>query len=44
MNIYDPREDSFLLQKQIKNYAKGIVLDMGTGSGISSKRSKEIHR
>jgi len=32
--IYEPREDSFLLQKQIKDYAKGDVLDMGTGSGI----------
>lgn len=32
--IYEPREDSFLLQKYVKKYAKGKVLDMGTGSGI----------
>jgi release factor glutamine methyltransferase len=32
--MYEPQEDSFLLQKQVKKYAKGIVLDMGTGSGI----------
>ncbi len=37
--IYDPREDSFLLQKQIKNYAKGLVLDMGTGSGILAEEA-----
>jgi len=32
--IYEPREDSFLLLKHIKDYAKGLVLDMGTGTGI----------
>ncbi len=32
--IYEPQEDSFLLLKHIKNYAKEKVLDMGTGSGI----------
>ncbi|MFH1211312.1 MAG: HemK2/MTQ2 family protein methyltransferase, partial [Candidatus Woesearchaeota archaeon] len=34
--IYDPQEDSYLLQKHIKDYvlAKSRVLDMGTGSGI----------
>ncbi len=33
--IYLPEEDSYLLQKQLKKYAKGkSVLDMGTGSGI----------
>ena len=35
--IYEPREDSFLLQRQVKKFAKGIVLDMGTGSGIQAK-------
>ncbi|MFH2028765.1 MAG: HemK2/MTQ2 family protein methyltransferase [Nanoarchaeota archaeon] len=34
--IYEPREDSFLLQKYVKEYAKGIVLDMGTGTGIQA--------
>lgn len=31
---YEPREDSYLILKYIKDYAKGDVLDMGTGSGI----------
>ncbi len=31
---YEPHEDSYLLQKHIKEYAKGDVLDMCTGSGI----------
>ena len=35
--IYEPAEDSFLLQNFVKKYAKGIVLDMGTGSGIQAK-------
>jgi len=35
--IYEPREDSFLLQKYVKKYAKDLVLDMGTGSGIQAK-------
>ena len=34
MDVYEPREDSELLKKHIKKYAKGNVLDMGTGSGI----------
>ncbi len=33
--IYEPAEDSFLLQKQVKKYSKGkSVLEIGTGSGI----------
>ena len=32
--MYEPSEDSFLIKKRIKDYAKGNVLDMGTGSGI----------
>ncbi len=35
-DIYEPREDSFLLAEQVKRYAKGSVLDMGTGSGIQA--------
>lgn len=31
---YNPREDSYLILKHIKDYSKGVVLDMGTGSGI----------
>jgi len=36
--IYQPAEDSYLLQKQVKKFAKqGMkVLDMGTGSGIQA--------
>ncbi len=33
-SIYEPREDSYLLQRYIREYAFGRVLDMGTGSGI----------
>lgn len=34
--IYEPQEDSFLLKEEIKNYAHGLVLDLGTGSGIQA--------
>lgn len=34
--VYEPREDSFLLAEQVKKYTKGIVLDIGTGSGIQA--------
>jgi len=37
--VYEPQEDSFLLQKQVKKYAHGIVLDMGTGSGIQANEA-----
>jgi len=33
-DYYEPAEDSLLLLEQVKRYAKGKVLDMGTGSGI----------
>ncbi|MFH0798210.1 MAG: HemK2/MTQ2 family protein methyltransferase [Candidatus Woesearchaeota archaeon] len=39
--IYKPREDSFLLRKQVRKYAKGKVLDMGTGSGIQAMATSE---
>ncbi len=35
--IYEPREDSELLQKWVKKLVTGKVLDMGTGSGIQAK-------
>ncbi len=35
-SVYDPREDSTMLEKHVRKYAKGIVLDMGTGSGIQA--------
>lgn len=34
--VYEPQEDSFLLKEFVKHYAKGIVLDMGTGSGLQA--------
>jgi len=35
--IYQPAEDSFLIQKYVSQFANGKVLDMGTGSGILAK-------
>ncbi len=34
--IYEPAEDSFLLQKYIRKYSFGQVLDIGTGTGIQA--------
>ena len=39
--IYEPREDSDLLQKWVKKKVSGKVLDMGTGSGIQAKTALE---
>ena len=33
-SVYEPREDSTLLEHYVKQYAKGYVLDIGTGSAI----------
>ncbi len=38
--IYKPREDSFLLEKYVKKFAYGKILDMGTGSGIQALAAK----
>ena len=35
-SVYEPREDSTLLERYVGEYAKGAVLDMGTGSGIQA--------
>ncbi|MBM3200144.1 methyltransferase [Candidatus Woesearchaeota archaeon] len=44
--IYEPAEDSLLLQKHVKKYAKGKVLDLGSGSGIQAltalKKTKDV--
>jgi len=37
--IYEPSEDSFLIERHIKDYAKGKILDVGTGSGIFAKEA-----
>jgi len=34
--VYRPREDSYLLAKQVRRLVQGEVLDMGTGSGIQA--------
>ena len=34
--MYEPKEDSFLLQRFVREHVKGVVLDMGTGSGIQA--------
>lgn len=34
--IYEPSDDSYLLLEQVKKYAEGFVLDLGTGSGIQA--------
>lgn len=35
-NVYEPREDSDLLVDVVKKMARGVVLDMGTGSGVQA--------
>ena len=44
--IYEPLEDSELLAKYVNIYAKGKVLDLGTGSGIQAgialKHTKDV--
>lgn len=32
--VYEPREDSFLLERHVRTLAHGRTLDVGTGSGI----------
>ncbi len=42
MDIYQPAEDSYLLQKFVRRYATGRVLDIGTGSGIQALTAMEV--
>ncbi len=35
-SVYDPQEDSSMLEKWVRKYAYGNVLDIGTGSGIQA--------
>ena len=39
--IYEPSDDSFLLREFVLEFAKGKVLDMGTGSGIQAEAALE---
>ncbi len=39
--IYEPAEDSWMLEEEVKKYAKGKVLDMGCGSGIQALAALE---
>src|SRR3989344_6760674 len=40
--IYEPKEDSYLLEKEVQKYANGKkVLDMGSGSGIQAMAALE---
>ncbi len=44
---YEPREDSYLMQRYVMKHAKGLVLDMGTGSGIqaiTAAKKKSVKR
>jgi len=41
--IYEPREDSFLLEREVRKFAKGrTFLDMGAGSGIQSRAALDV--
>ncbi len=35
-SVYEPQEDSAMLEKYVRQYAFGKVLDVGTGSGIEA--------
>jgi release factor glutamine methyltransferase len=39
--LYEPEEDSYLLQSFVKKLARGRVLDVGTGSGIQAIAAAE---
>ena len=40
--IYEPEEDSFLLEKEIRKLSNGKkILDMGSGSGIQARAAIE---
>jgi len=32
--VYEPREDTFMIEKEVRRYSRGRVLDMGTGTGV----------
>ena len=40
-SVYEPREDSTMLETSVRKYAFGKVLDIGTGSGIQAIAAAE---
>src|SRR3989344_3188593 len=42
-SVYEPREDSYLLEKYVRIKAFGRVLDLGTGSGIQAFAALKNH-
>lgn len=42
--MYEPAEDSYLLAEQVRRYAFGNVLDVGTGSGIQAQIASELKK
>lgn len=46
-SVYKPAEDSYFLQRHVEKEVRGLVLDMGTGSGIqavTAARKPEVTR
>ncbi len=41
--VYEPQEDSYLLEGIVKKYAKGRVLDIGTGSGLLAEAAARVN-
>lgn len=39
--VYEPQEDSFLLQRWVRKKSRGTVLDMGTGSGLQARTAAD---
>ncbi len=43
-SVYEPREDSIMLEAYARQHAKGNVLDIGTGSGIQAIAAAQSER
>jgi release factor glutamine methyltransferase len=43
-SVYQPSEDSYLLQRHVAELVRGRVLDMGTGSGIQAVTASQNAR
>ncbi|OYT32462.1 hypothetical protein DRJ22_01005 [Candidatus Woesearchaeota archaeon] len=42
--VYEPQEDSLLLKSVAEQFAKGKVLDMGTGTGIQATTASRLEK